>query len=228
MRVVNDELEAAVESLRQQVVPLLRQRPRVVFILGGPGSGKGTQSQRLVESFGYRHLSAGDLLRAEQASDSPQAQLIKSYIQDGKIVPVDITCGLLLKAMTMEGMEGQEGRGLAERVFLIDGFPRNVDNLEGWQRVVGARAAVSFVLVLDCPLEVMEERILERGKTSGRADDNLAALHKRFRVLREETSPVIDSLAARGLVHRVQGDQSADAVFAEVARVFADQLPPLD
>jgi UMP-CMP kinase len=225
VRVVNDELDAAVESLRQQVVPLLRQRPRVVFILGGPGSGKGTQSQRLVRSFGYRHLSAGDLLRAEQASDSPQAQLIKSYIQDGKIVPVDITCALLLKAM--QGVQGEEGQA-AERVFLIDGFPRNIDNLEGWQRVVGARAAVSFVLVLDCPREVMAERILERGKTSGRADDNLAALDKRFRVLREQTIPVIDSLAARGLVHRVQGDQSADAVFAEVARVFADQLPPLD
>ena len=115
-----------------------------------------------------------------------------------------------------------------EDVFLVDGFPRNLDNLEGWQRVVGQRVAVSFVLVLECAQEVMEERILERGKTSGRADDNLEALHKRFRVLREETGPVIDRLAERGLVRRVEGDQSPEAVFREVSRVFAAELPPLD
>jgi UMP-CMP kinase len=229
LRVVNDELDAAVEAVRRRLVPSLRRRPRVVFILGGPGSGKGTQSGRLVEALGYKHLSAGDLLRAEQATNSPQAQLIKSYIKDGKIVPVDITCALLLKAMMDDDHGDTPGGGAdAERVFLVDGFPRNLDNLEGWERVVGGRVGVSFVLLLECPVEVMEERILERGKTSGRADDNLAALHKRFRVLREETSLVIDKLDAQGLVRRVEGDQAPDAVFRDVRHVFARELPPLD
>ncbi len=228
VRVVNDELDAAVLAIRRCLVPTLRRRPRVVFILGGPGSGKGTQSERVVEALGYTHLSAGDLLRAEQATNSPQADLIKSYIKDGKIVPVDITCGLLLKAMMDDDKDGARGGGGdEERVFLVDGFPRNLDNLEGWQRVVGGRVGVSFVLVLECPVEVMEQRILERGKTSGRADDNLAALHKRFRVLRLETSPVIDKLHAQGLVRRVEGDQSPDAVFSDVRDVFARELPPL-
>ena len=157
----------------------------MVFILGGPGSGKGTQCARLVQRFGYTHLSAGDLLRGEQQRDSPQALLIKNYIKEGKIVPVEITCGLLLKAMT----ELEETQ--AERVFLVDGFPRTFENWEGWQRVVGADVALAFVLLLECGEDVMRERLLARGRTSGRADDNQEAIQKRLRVLRHETIPLV-------------------------------------
>jgi guanylate kinase len=89
--IVNEELDTAVAQVISLLLPSLRQKRRVVFILGGPGSGKGTQCARLVQRFGYTHLSAGDLLRGEQQRDSPQALLIKNYIKEGKIVPVEIT-----------------------------------------------------------------------------------------------------------------------------------------
>jgi len=183
--IVNEELDTAVAQVISLLLPSLRQKRRVVFILGGPGSGKGTQCARLVQRFGYTHLSAGDLLRGEQQRDSPQALLIKNYIKEGKIVPVEITCGLLLKAMT----ELEETQ--AERVFLVDGFPRTFENWEGWQRVVGADVALAFVLLLECGEDVMRERLLARGRTSGRADDNQEAIQKRLRVLRHQTIPLV-------------------------------------
>ena len=98
-------------------------RAAIVFVLGGPGAGKGTQCARIVEEYGYVHLSAGDLLRAERKSGSPQGDLIESYIRDGRIVPVEITCGLLVAAIRANG----------GKRFLVDGFPRNTNNLSGWR-----------------------------------------------------------------------------------------------
>jgi UMP-CMP kinase len=136
--------------------------PRVIFVLGGPGAGKGTQCSNLVEEFDFVHLSAGDLLREERANAASQyGELISSYIKDGKIVPVEITVKLLLNAMNKSGRSA----------FLIDGFPRNADNLAGWERVVGKQAQVLGCLYFDCPEAVMEARLLERGKTSGRTDE---------------------------------------------------------
>ncbi len=97
--------------------------PTVIFVPGQPGSGKGTQSANIVKDFEFVHLSAGDLLRAERSSGSKESALIESYIKDGRIVPVEVTCALLEKAMNNSG----------KSKFLIDGFPRNADNLEGWR-----------------------------------------------------------------------------------------------
>jgi len=93
-------------------------------VLGGPGSGKGTQCAKLVADHGFVHLSAGDLLREERDSGSDKANLINSYISEGKIVPVEITCELIKQAMKKAGW--------ADKKYLIDGFPRSEDNLLGW------------------------------------------------------------------------------------------------
>ena len=102
-------------------------KPRVVFVLGGPGAGKGTQSALLVKKCGYTHLSAGDLLRAARKSGSAEGQMIDEYIKEGKIVPVEVTVRLLINAIKASG--GSR--------FLVDGFPRNTNNLSGWQQEVG-------------------------------------------------------------------------------------------
>merc|ERR1719410_3239303 len=109
-------------NVRKHFVPFV-QKPNVVFVLGGPGAGKGTQCANLVNEFGLVHLSAGDLLRAERNSGSKDAELINNYIKEGKIVPVAITVGLIKKAMN--NLMSNEGK----YVFIIDGFPRNYDNL---------------------------------------------------------------------------------------------------
>ena len=120
--------------------------PKVWFVLGGPGAGKGTQSLLLNERKGYIHLSAGDLLRAERDSGSENGDLINEIIKRGDIVPVEITVNLLKTAMEEKGWGS---------TFLIDGFPRNEDNVRGWTEVIGDSAEVKGVLFFDVDEEVM-------------------------------------------------------------------------
>jgi len=191
------------------------EKPRVLFVLGGPGAGKGTQCEKIVEEFDFEHLSAGELLRAERRNpDSVNGQLIERYIKEGLIVPVDITVQLLLSAM-------QKSK---QRNFLIDGFPRNEDNLMGWQRVVGGQADVLGCLFFDCSESVMEERLLARGKTSGRSDDNIESIRKRFRTYINDTRPIIDRFASENKTFRVASDRPVDAVYSQVQALLKDQL----
>lgn len=104
------------------------RKPLVFFVLGGPGAGKGTQCKKLVQEFGLIHLSAGDLLRAERNLKSKNAELINNYIKEGQIVPVEITVNLIKKAMLKNMNYGYS-------TFIIDGFPRNYDNFQGWNKV---------------------------------------------------------------------------------------------
>ena len=123
----------------------------VVFVLGGPGCGKGTNCARIVTDFDYTHLSAGDLLRAERESGSDLAEMINSFIKDGRIVPAEVTVGLLKTAMEKSG----------KQKFLVDGFPRDMSNLESWQTVMSNATNVQFLLFLDSSEETMLARLLK-------------------------------------------------------------------
>ncbi|KAG7488214.1 hypothetical protein MATL_G00030380 [Megalops atlanticus] len=190
----------------------LTMKPQVIFVLGGPGAGKGTQCAKIVENYGYTHLSAGDLLRAERAREGSEfGQLIDSYIKDGKIVPVEITINLLRKAMEETMQLDQE-----KFRFLIDGFPRNQDNLQGWTSVMEGKANVKFVLFFDCSDQVCIERCLERGKSSGRTDDNRESLEKRIQTYLQSTRPIIELYQQQGKVRTVDASRNVDEVFADV------------
>lgn len=175
------------------------QRFRTLFVLGGPGSGKGTQSEYMLQNFPVAHFSVGELLRNVPA-DSPHKTTIEEYLVAGKIVPVEMSLALLKSAME----QARESMG-QQILFLVDGFPRNYDNLSGWCRSMGTEASLESVLVYQCPLNVLEERVLERAKHSGRSDDNLASVHKRFQTFETETCPAIDvlrSVAKQSSIHR--------------------------
>ncbi|CAE8674951.1 unnamed protein product [Polarella glacialis] len=192
-------------------------RPNVIFVLGGPGTGKGTQCARLREKFGYHHLSAGDLLREERSREgSEHGELIMSYINEGKVVPSQITVKLLEKAMRNLGWEGGN--------FLVDGFPRSFENLSAWEEVVGGKVNVKSCLFFDCSEEVMEARLLERGKTSGRSDDNIEAIKKRFRTFQEETIPVADKFMQDGILKRLNTEQSIEEVWDKIHNLFKPQV----
>ncbi|KAF1383545.1 UMP-CMP kinase [Sander lucioperca] len=194
----------------------LMMKPQVVFVLGGPGAGKGTQCSKIVESYNYTHLSAGDLLRAERAREGSEfGQLIGNYIKEGKIVPVEITINLLKKAME-ETMQKDEKKFR----FLIDGFPRNEDNLQGWNNVMDGKADVKFVLFFDCGNEVCIDRCLERGKNSGRTDDNRESLEKRIQTYLQSTQPIIKLYEKHGKVRTVDASRSVDKVFADVKAIL--------
>ncbi|KAJ8278929.1 hypothetical protein COCON_G00059950 [Conger conger] len=190
----------------------LAMKPQVIFVLGGPGAGKGTQCTKIVETFGYTHLSAGDLLRGERMREGSEfGQLIDTYIKDGRIVPVEITINLLKKAMeeTMR-LDQQNFR------FLIDGFPRNQDNLQGWASVMEDKADVKFVLFFECSDQVCIDRCLERGKSSGRTDDNRESLEKRIKTYLQSTRPIIEQYQQQGKVRTVDASRGVDQVFADV------------
>lgn len=186
-------------------------KPVVVFVLGGPGAGKGTQCAKIVDEYGYSHLSAGDLLRAERKSGSDKGAMIDEYIREGKIVPVEVTIRLLMDAIAADG----------GKRFLIDGFPRNADNLAGWHRVVGDSLQTAGVLLYDCPEEVMEARLLERGKTSGRADDNIESIRKRFATFVSESMPVLQYFEQLELIAKINGTRPVDEVWADSQAVIS-------
>jgi len=190
----------------------------VIFVLGGPGSGKGTQCELMAESYGFCHLSAGNLLRAEKKTSSRHADLINKCILDGELVPVEITVALILKAMK-KAMDTEDTCD-----FLIDGFPRDLVNLDGWRKAVRetdlfSNVEVKYVLYFDCPEEVLQQRLLERGKTSGRTDDNLESIKKRFRTY-QKMVPVIQYYEKQGKVHKVISDDTIENVFEEVKAVL--------
>ncbi|CAK7201430.1 bifunctional uridylate/adenylate kinase [Sporothrix eucalyptigena] len=192
----------------------------VVFVLGGPGAGKGTQCARLVKAYNFTHLSAGDLLRAEQDRPGSQfGQLIKDCIRDGAIVPLEVTVKLLENAMqeTITAKKGAE----KEHKFLIDGFPRKMDQAVAFEQAV---CPAKLVLFYDCPEDELERRLLERGKTSGRADDNADSIRKRFRTFVETSMPVVDAYAKEGRVVKIDATKTPDVVFAATQKELAPRV----
>ncbi|TDZ17748.1 Uridylate kinase [Colletotrichum orbiculare MAFF 240422] len=188
----------------------------VLFVLGGPGAGKGTQCAKLVSDYGFTHLSAGDLLRAEQDRPGSQfGQLIKDYIKDGLIVPMEVTVQLLENAMTATIKEQGNKR------FLIDGFPRKMDQAVKFEESV---CPAKLVLFYDCPEAVMESRLLERGKTSGRADDNAESIRKRFRTFVETSMPVVDYFEKEGRVVKLDATPSPTDVYAKTRAELSKRL----
>ena len=171
---------------------------------------QGTQCAMIVENFGFVHLSAGDLLREERASGSDKAAMINTFIKEGKIVPATVTVGLLKAAMEKSG----------STKFLVDGFPRDIDNLRCWEEEMSGVTNDLFLLFLDCPQEVMLGRLLERGKTSGRDDDNEVSIRKRFTVYEESTRPIIEHFRNLDKVRTVDSNRALDVVFSEVSEHF--------
>ena len=188
----------------------------VLFLLGGPGSGKGTQSTSLVRDYAFTHLSAGDLLRAEQTRPGSEfGELIRSYIRDGMIVPMEITVKLLSNAMAdalAAGDQVQRGKEGKAR-FLIDGFPRKLDQAIFFEDTV---CPSQLTLFLNCPEEVMEGRLLKRGETSGRDDDNAESIRKRFRTFVETSMPVVTAFEKLDKVVSVEATGGVDEVYARI------------
>jgi len=194
----------------------------VLFVLGGPGAGKGTQCANLVRDYNFTHLSAGDLLRAEQNRPGSQfGSLINDYIKEGKIVPMEVTVQLLENAMTEVVSKTQETTGKKTGKFLIDGFPRKMDQAVKFEETV---CPARFVLFFDCPEEEMEKRLMKRGETSGRADDNAESIKKRFRTFVETSMPVVDYFEKNGKVVRILANKGPDAVYEDVKKSIAGKI----
>ncbi|CAL1287224.1 unnamed protein product [Larinioides sclopetarius] len=153
---------------------------------GGPGSGKGTQCERIVQKYGFTHLSTGDLLRDEVNSGSLRGERLTDIMKKGQLVPNEEVLALLKEAM-LKNLANSHG-------FLIDGYPREVGQAAELN-VFFSRLQISkcsFLLFFDVSDDVMKERLLNRGKTSGRADDNEETIAKRILTFHNHTQPILD------------------------------------
>ncbi|KAG6391900.1 hypothetical protein SASPL_149664 [Salvia splendens] len=184
-----------------------RRKPFVTFVLGGPGSGKGTQCTRIVNTFGFTHLNVGDLLRKEIYSDSENGSMILDTIKEGKIVSSEVTVKLIKNSI-----EANENSRI-----LVDGFPRSEENRIAYERVVGVEPDI--VLFFDCPKEEMVKRVLNRNE--GRIDDNIDTVKERLTMFSELNLPVIKHYSKKGKLHKIDGTGTEDEIFERVLPIFA-------
>lgn len=194
--------------------------PNVIFVLGGPGAGKGTMCELAEVQLGWIHLSAGDLLRAEQEAGGAAGGTIKECIAAGKLVPDDISVKLLKNAME------RTTRTTGKRNLLIDGFPRSLSNLNAWRAVFGREAELPSMLYFECPFKVLEQRILGRARYSGRADDNVEAMKRRFDTFKAETLPTIEFFKNNGKCVEVDTSQDRSTVYVLVRDQLASHTDP--
>lgn len=178
--------------------------PKVLFFLGPPASGKGTQCKMLTEKLNVLHLSAGELLRKELGSRSAEAKLIESCMKDAKIVPVEVTCALLRREIEINRDK--------YKAVLIDGFPRNFDNFVGWKRTMTSRTELLSTLVLDCLEKTITNRLHARLNSEKRMDDDLEIFKKRIEFYNQFTLPVLEKLSEMAEVKRFKAEEHPEEI----------------
>jgi UMP-CMP kinase len=195
-------------------------KPNVIFVLGGPGSGKGTMCSLAETQLGWTHLSVGDLLRSERQAGGPTAETIEKYMTAGDLLPNEITVTLLQKAMETAT------RASGKINFLIDGFPRSIDNLEGWCEAFGRDEELPTMLYFECPYDELERRILGRAKYSGRSDDNVESMKLRFDTFKTKTLPTLELFQGKNKVVQVDASRRREEVYAVVTESLEAYTDP--
>lgn len=179
-----------------------------VLLIGPPGSGKGTQGERLAERLGLEHLAAGDLLRAEVQNETELGKQVRDLMRKGDLVPDAVIIDLLMPRV----LAASDANG-----YLLDGFPRTVEQaVEARKLFAIANAGPDAVIYLDAPRDELVRRIVARAEVEGRADDNPRTVENRLRVFDDATRPLVDYFRGRGLLHVINADQDADAVTTDI------------
>lgn len=183
-----------------------------IILFGPPGAGKGTQSQQLKEKYGLTYLSTGDILREEMAAETEIGKKVKDIISKGGLVSDEIVVSII---------KGRVAANLKSAGFLFDGFPRTVKQAEMLDEIMkGFSLKINAVYSLEVPEEILINRMLERGKTSGRADDNLDSIKHRFVEYNEKTHPVTDFYEKKGHLHPVNGVGEIPEIFENLCKVI--------
>lgn len=183
-----------------------------IVIFGAPGSGKGTQSDLLVNKYGFRHISTGDVLRGEIKKGSELGKTAQGYIDNGQLIPDSLMIDIL--AATYDALCPCEG-------VIFDGFPRTIAQAEALRLMLAERGTeVSAMLELDVPEEMLVERLVNRGKTSGRADDNAETIKKRLDVYHTQTAPLAEWYEKEGKRNAVQGYGSLEEINARLCAII--------
>ncbi|KAF7887409.1 hypothetical protein EAF00_009703 [Botryotinia globosa] len=189
--------------------------PKIVFVLGPPGVGKGTQCMLLSQLSNphchIHHISIGDILRSElQKPSSKWASIIRANMAEGRTGPPEMSVSMLQEAIARRNEDMEPGK---EMLFLIDGFPRSMDPIALFESTI---CAPSLVLSLHCPLQILQERLLSRAKSSSRIDDGVEIMHKRFGQHVCATGPVIEHYRERELLAEIDASRNLEEVHRDV------------
>lgn len=180
-----------------------------IVIFGAPGSGKGTQSDKIIAEYGVEHISTGDVLRAEIKGNTELGKIAAAYINDGKLVPDSLIIDIL--ASTLDA-KGKDIKGV-----IFDGFPRTIAQAEALNSMLAERGQeVSTVIGLEVNDEELIKRIIARGKTSGRADDNEETAKKRLDTYYNQTMPLKDFYIKEGKYAKIDGVGSIDDIYSNI------------
>ena len=188
-----------------------------LILFGPPGSGKGTQSEKIVEKFSLIHLSTGNLLRQEIADQTGLGLAAKSFMDKGQLVPDEVVIGMIDSCIEKHA----DAKG-----FLFDGFPRTVAQAEALDKLLALKkTSITKVIALDVIEEELITRLIKRGETSGRSDDTSEeVIRKRFAVYKNETEPVADHYKQLGKFEAIKGVGTIDEIFAALSTLIETEM----
>ena len=186
-------------------------KPQVIFVMGGPGAGKGTQCARLVKELGFATFSTGDLLRGVVKEKKAEGwEQLDADMKEGKLISSERVLFYLKDAILKSD----------NKKILVDGYPRNQENMDVWDKVMKDVVDVKPALFFDCPAEEMKRRILGRGE--GRADDNEATILKRIDVFDKETKPLAPIFEKQGILIRIDCNKTREEIFEDIKKKLVE------
>lgn len=179
-----------------------------IVIFGAPGSGKGTQSELLIKEYGLSHISTGDVLREQIAKQTELGKVAESYISNGKLIPDELMIDILDKVL--DSMKDSKG-------VIFDGFPRTINQAEALDKLLAKRgSSLDIVIGLEVDEDELIKRLINRGKTSGRSDDNLETIQKRLDVYHSQTNPLREHYIKQGKYHAIHGMGDVNEIFSNI------------
>lgn len=183
-----------------------------IVIFGAPGSGKGTQSEKIIDRYGLHHISTGELLRKHIAEGTKIGKVADEFISKGLLIPDQLMIDILADLFHNDAT-------LIEKGVIFDGFPRTVPQAEALADLLKEfGTGVDAVVGLEVEEDELINRMLERGKTSGRADDNIDTIRKRLEVYHNQTSPLKDYYTERGQYRKIDGNRTVEEIFTDISK----------
>lgn len=196
-------------SLVPEMEPRGDSKMKTIWIIGGPGCGKGTQCDKIIAKYGFLHLSSGDLLREEVSSGSPRGAQLQELMSKGLFVPTDVVLELIKERMNKAREAGTKPG------FLIDGYPRELEQGILFEKDV---CPVDLIIFFDVANETLKKRLMGRAAVSQRADDNEETIKKRIEIFNQKNDQIVKHYEKK--VVRINAEGSVDDIFAEVSKAL--------
>lgn len=182
-----------------------------LVLFGGPGSGKGTQSEKLIDKYGLHHISTGEVLRDHIKRETELGKIAKSYIDEGQLIPDDLMIKILDNVLENEAKD--------KPGVIFDGFPRTIPQAHALNELLKKRGKELHAVVgLEVPDDKLVERLINRGKMTGRADDNEETIKKRLQVYHNQTSPLRDHYKKEKKYIAIDGNNDIEKIFETIVK----------